>query len=56
MTEDDNAKFTERTVMSLVVEIADLEENTRRLSAIVTALAKAHDVGLAIDPVSAIVK
>jgi hypothetical protein len=54
--QDETAQFTERAVMSLAVEIADLQENARRLSAIIAALALTYGVAAEIDPVSAIVK
>lgn len=54
--QDETAAFTERAVMSLIVEIADLQESARRLGVVVAALASAYRVPTATDTVSAIVK
>lgn len=54
--QDDTAAFTERAITSLVTEIADLQENVRRLGVVTAALASAYGVPAAIEPVSAIVK
>lgn len=54
--QDDKAEFTERAVLSLVTELADLQENVRRLSAVARSLASTYNVPAAIEPVSAIVK
>lgn len=54
--QDETTEFTTRAVMSLAVEIAELQETATRLGVILAGLASTYGVATEIDPVSAIVK
>lgn len=54
--QDGKDEFATRAVMSLAVEIAELQETATRLGVILAGLASTYGVATEIEPVSAIVK
>lgn len=48
MTDQEKHEFTERAIMSLVVEAVEMQEKAERVKAVIAALATVHGVSIEI--------